>query len=338
MSKVLVYENYELTIAGGTKNFDIDTTVDIYRIYTTPGGGGQLGANMFFGCNGTPYAGLEYTFIYDPTYLSGSGIYGVYFMGTRVLVADQNISALYVVCYYDGSQWLVRVLGDICGGEAWLGGSSIMNGTLYGNKLIQYSTPLDRISVSPARGYAFRAGIGGVLETFSAATSGQILIGNGTDLISSPVTGDVTISGSGVTAIGSNKVITSTINTGAVTLGKLETILKTEVEFLNISFESGETGDFKIEMPYAGSLVGIYAYVYKAIASTDNGTITPKNNAGTTMGSGTITFTASDPRGTAYTSVPSTNNTFVIGDILTFTSAKTTAGGKVTLSLSIIRS
>ena len=106
---------------------------------------------------------------------------------------------------------------------------------------------------------------------------------------------------------------------------------------LQVSFESGYTGDFKIKMPYAGTVTEIYAYATKAIGSTDNGTITPKNNAGTTMTSGTITFTASDARGTAYTSTPSANNTFIAGDILTFTTAKTTSGGVVQLSISVTR-
>ena len=106
---------------------------------------------------------------------------------------------------------------------------------------------------------------------------------------------------------------------------------------LPVSFEAGETGDFKIKMGFDGTLTDIYAFATKVIAGTDNGTITPKNNAGTTMTSGTITFTAGDPRGTAYTSTPSANNTFVTGDILTFTTAKTTSGGKVHLSLKFTR-
>jgi hypothetical protein len=106
---------------------------------------------------------------------------------------------------------------------------------------------------------------------------------------------------------------------------------------LDVSFEAGEVGDFKIYMGFAGTLTNIYAYATKVIAGTDNGTIVPKNNAGTTMATGTVTFTASDARGTAYTVTPSTNNTFVAGDILTFTTAKVTAGGKVHLSLKFTR-
>jgi hypothetical protein len=55
------------------------------------------------------------------------------------------------------------------------------------------------------------------------------------------------------------------------------------------------------------------------------------------MTSGTITFTASDARGTAYTSTPSANNTFIAGDILTLTTAKVTAGGWARVSITYTR-
>jgi len=90
-------------------------------------------------------------------------------------------------------------------------------------------------------------------------------------------------------------------------------------------------------MPFAGSVTEIYAYATKVIAGTDNGTITAKNNGGTSMTSGVVTFTASDARGTAYSVTPSANNTFAAGDLLTFTTAKTTAGGVVQLSITVTR-
>lgn len=127
------------------------------------------------------------------------------------------------------------------------------------------------------------------------------------------------------------------IAAGAITVSKLATELKYELIVFDISFESGEQGDYKIKMPYAGSVSEFYARAVKAIAATDDATITPKNNGGTTMTAGTITFTASDAFGTAVTTTPSANNTFVAGDLLTFTSAKTTAGGKAQVSMKIIR-
>jgi hypothetical protein len=123
-----------------------------------------------------------------------------------------------------------------------------------------------------------------------------------------------------------------TWNAGTASVGAISELIT-----LQVSFESGYAGDFKIQMPYAGTVTEIYAYATKVIAGTDNGTIVPKDNGGTTMTDGTITFTASDPRGTAYTSTPSANNTFVAGDLLTFTTAKTTAGGVVQLSITVTR-
>ena len=106
---------------------------------------------------------------------------------------------------------------------------------------------------------------------------------------------------------------------------------------LQVSFESGESGDFKFKMDFSGIVTGVYAYAIKAIAGTDSGTIVFKNNAGTTMSGGSIVFQASDPRGTSYTSTPVSNNTFIAGDILTASAVKTTAGGKVLLSIKYTR-
>lgn len=116
-----------------------------------------------------------------------------------------------------------------------------------------------------------------------------------------------------------------------------------EQEVIDVSFEAAagvvpSVGDFKIKMGYAGTVTNIYAYATKAIAATDVATITPKDNAGTTMTVTTpISFAAADVRGTAYSSAVTANNTFIAGDILTLTSAKTTAGGWAKVTLSITR-
>lgn len=111
---------------------------------------------------------------------------------------------------------------------------------------------------------------------------------------------------------------------------------------LLVSFEAvggivPSVGDFKIKMSGSGTVTEIYAEAVSAIGATNSGTITAKNGAGTGMTSGVVTFLASDPRGTAYTVTPSANNSFVDGDILTFTTAKGTAGGMVQLSIKISR-
>jgi len=124
----------------------------------------------------------------------------------------------------------------------------------------------------------------------------------------------------------------------SVTVQKVETTLKTEVLSRQISFESNEVGDMKMYMGYPGTVEYLWFVVDKDLAATDNGTIVPKNDAGTAMTSGTVTATASSTISTSFTATPTANNTFVAGDILTFTTAKTTKGGKGTLYVKISKS
>ena len=136
------------------------------------------------------------------------------------------------------------------------------------------------------------------------------------------------------------KVYTSLINDGAVTSDKLSSGLKTELITRRVSFEAGEECDNQIKMAYPGSVVDIYFTVDKVISGTDNGTITPKNNAGTAMTGGLITVTSASVLDTGFTTAAtiSANNTFIKGDILNFTTAKTTKGGFGTLSIEVLKS
>jgi hypothetical protein len=129
----------------------------------------------------------------------------------------------------------------------------------------------------------------------------------------------------------------ATVSAGTWSVGAISEVITLLVSFEAAGGTTPSVGDFKIMMPYAGTVTQIYSYAVKAIAGTDNGTIVAKNNAGTTMTSGTITYTASDARGTAYSVTPSASNTFAAGDLLTFTTAKTTAGGLVQLSIMVTR-
>lgn len=161
-------------------------------------------------------------------------------------------------------------------------------------------------------------------------TASHVVINSGAGAFSSEAQLSPVRGGTGVDASAATGFLRYASGTGSVSAIP-------ELQGIAVSFESGELGDYKIKIPFACTLTEIYGYATKVIAGTDNGTIVAKNNAGTTMTAGTMTFTASDARGTAYTVNPSANNTFVAGDILTLTTAKTTAGGKVQLSLTFTR-
>ncbi len=132
-------------------------------------------------------------------------------------------------------------------------------------------------------------------------------------------------------------VQTANIGAAQVTTAKLATELTYEVIHVPVSFEANEVGDVKVLMPYACSVTNTYSSVSKTIAATDDGTITFKNNAGTTMTGATITVAASSTVGTADTGLATANNTFTAGQVMTLTTAKTTAGGRCVVSIQLVR-
>ena len=81
----------------------------------------------------------------------------------------------------------------------------------------------DVTASGPGSSAATVAKINGATLGTTTATSGNLLIGSGTAWVTNAVSGDVTIGSTGVTAIGANKVTTTTINANAVTLAKLAT-------------------------------------------------------------------------------------------------------------------
>jgi len=220
------------------------------------------------------------------------------------------------------------------------------------------------------------------LSKLTGMTSAQIIVADGSDVAQAvDMSGDVTISASGVTAIGATKV-TNGMLAGSIARTKLasgtaDRVLTnngagaytevaqltpslggtgqsfasstgfqtwnsgtasvnplTDTNHVTVSFETDYVGDFKVKMGFAGTVTSAYAFLTKTIGAVD-AVITIKNNAGTTMGS--ITFTASDAKGTAQTVAISANNTFSAGDVLTFTTSGGSTTGEALVSYSFTR-
>lgn len=107
------------------------------------------------------------------------------------------------------------------------------------------------------------------------------------------------------------------------------------VETFHLSFETGEAGAAKIYFPQPVTITKIRAMATKAIAATDNGTLTGANATGSST-AGVITFVASDAIGTEYAVTPTSNNTVAAGSYYKITPAKVTAGGKILCSIEYV--
>jgi hypothetical protein len=102
---------------------------------------------------------------------------------------------------------------------------------------------------------------------------------------------------------------------------------------LQASFETGEQGDYRVYTAGKLRVNRVKAIVTKAIAATDNGTITIKDAAGDTIA--TLTATASDAIGVEYDTGALSDADQDIGkdSFFSVNTAKTTAGGKVLVSV-----
>ncbi len=333
MSKTKTYSTLTILAAGVTTSFAIGDAIDIYDI-KADGGAVALAGNVTITASGTPITGSTFSFLIGGGFTLGAFTFTIF--GTA-LTAAQCLYKQVVFCYYNGTTWDVYIASDDTDASDDVNGADIVDGTITNAKLAG-SIALTKLAVLAARGYTVRGGVNGVVEAFDAKTSGTFLGGNGTDLVMQTMSGDATLNGAGVLTLANDAVVTANITDANITAAKLDTELRSEVIPIAISFETGEQAVYGIRMSYAGSVTNVYCKATKAIAATDAGTLTFKDNAGTTMTVTTpIVFAISDPINTAYSSAVTANNTFVDGDIITITPAKATAGGKVLVILEILR-
>ncbi len=99
-----------------------------------------------------------------------------------------------------------------------------------------------------------------------------------------------------------------------------------------MSFETGEQMALKVYFNHKVTVNKNRGIATTAIAGTDNGTITAANADGD-MATGVITATAGDPLATEYSVSPTTNNVIAEDGYISLTSLKSTAGGKVLVTI-----
>lgn len=336
---------------GSTQNIDVDGIASVKSLFRITGTK-SLGSDYSIAPNGTPTKN-QCVIFYNEAILTLNGHNFIIFGKTvPTSFAAINFTA---ECIYNGSSWVV-LMNPGFEDDGFIQAADLAADSVITSKILDLNVTTAKINDAAVTNAKLANMATNTIKGNDSAGPdvpqdltmselrtllAQKLVLAG-DVTSPSTTSSAAGTITSTTTIANNAVTTAKILAANVTTAKLEANLTYEVLNLEISFEDGKevpsVGDFKIKIPYPGTVSEIYAYCTKAIEGTDNGTIIAKNNAGTTMTNGTVTFTASDARGTAYTVSPSANNTFVAGDILTFTSAKTTAGGWALLSIKVVRS
>lgn len=192
-----------------------------------------------------------------------------------------------------------------------------------GNGLVEESDIVDG-SISPAK-------------IKPLANPGNFLVADGSnDVQDVAMSGDATMDQTGAVTIEPDAVTNTKILDGSVSPDKLDSETKLEVITALVTFETGELGDHKIKIPYKSQLKEVNSYAVKAIAATDDGTITFTTSAGLASDLTTL-FTASDPRGTEINKTTATQGGIDVNTFIVINTSKVTAGGKVLLTLKLER-
>ena len=186
-------------------------------------------------------------------------------------------------------------------------GSGSIDSTKITNRTISNS------KLTATRGYIKVGQAGNWLGDLNAKTSGYILLGNGTDLISTSVTGVINISSAGLTTLNATidpSMVTTQVNTESITV-KIDSLEYDAIKilvpykctmtaiYLSVSGTNGETVSFCVgdgapftsqtttRTPEGGSPTEYFLYPNQAFASGNKIKVYRGGNAGKIM----ITFT-----------------------------------------------
>jgi hypothetical protein len=203
MPQINQYQNYTVLAAGGTISFPVTEKTLEYNLIPTSSPL-ILTGNLTVSASGTPTEGATYIFNVVPSIAYDSVFITIF--GYQVS-AGEAFYGCQVICKYINGNWRVKsIFGGGTGIVQSIDGKYIQNSTIDGDALKAADIALSKLVVAAARGYALRAGVGGVPEYFNAITAGQVLMGNGTDVVSQAITGAITLNSAGVATIPNNYV------------------------------------------------------------------------------------------------------------------------------------
>ena len=201
---------YAVIAAGGTITIPISNPVEAIRLYTI--GSVTLVGNFSLTYSGTPREGYEMRVYCDLSNLTPDTFTVTLFGEPINETIIENTSFTAIARYsVSAGKFVVTVHPDF-EGTAFIEAGHLASDAVTTAKILDNNVTLAKLVDFAARGYMLRGGVAGAPEEFDAKTSGQILIGNGTDITSVAVSGAVTISSTGVTTIGAGKVTASMLS------------------------------------------------------------------------------------------------------------------------------
>ena len=318
----------EAYIAGSASGNIDSTDILIYR-YRLIGTVTLTGASSIaYSGAGSPAKNEEYEFNYEASVTPAGNTFSIF----GVAVPDELLSSKFIAkCVYDGAAWVVNILPDFAG-------TGIIAGKLLAADSVSTAKILDDAVTNAklaniTRGSVKVGGASDAPTDLDAKTSGNILVGDGTDIASVAVSGDATLSSAGALTIANSAVTTAKIDAAAVTAAKLDSNSNKAQITIPISFEdASELGVLEFKMCFDCTVDAIHGTVTKPFVST--GTHIFKDDTGTVLTGSQIDMSSALTLGNIVSTTPTANNSFSAGDVIKIeTSTSGAVGGKSVIVL-----
>lgn len=200
-----------IPVVAGGGTVTIPTTSPITQVHLYTSGSVTLAANVIVTFSGTPVNGTTVEIFCELTNLT-IGAFDVTLFGENInKTILENTSVLIRATYsISTGKFIVTVFPDF-EGTAFIQADHIASDAITTAKILDENVTLDKIA-DLTRGSMIVGDASDRPKEIDFKTSGAIGVGDGTDFNSVVVSGDVTINGSGVTAIGAGKVTPSMLS------------------------------------------------------------------------------------------------------------------------------
>lgn len=291
------YPIKDLTVNDGSSPIQIDTGSftfpaapnDTYAYYRLTGTS-TLVANMTVVPSGTLHDKIRIQVLFDASVTLG--VYDIVMFG-QTIPADIVSNQFLVEAVYDATatRWTVIVYPDFAG-TGFITNGLMANDSVDTNEIVDDAVTNAKLA-NITRGSVKVGGASNAPTDLDAKTSGNILVGDGTDVNSVAVSGDATLSSTGALTIGSNAITTGKITDANVTLAKLEQKLLYDMFTIRLDTKSAAaTGNVNFTMPYDCDITHIVITALEAPTDDDTSFVF-KDNGSASMGSIDVPITAS---------------------------------------------
>ena len=310
-----------LTIESGIFTPGTDLSVDDFTSYRVTGTQ-ALASDLDVVINGALLSGVYIEILWEAIITPAGN--NVTIFGTTVpeeLVAKNFVAE----CRYNGTAWTVAILPDFSA-TSIVNADRIESDAVTTAKIANDAVTLAKMA-SGTVGSILAYNASGDIEEAPMATDGKLLIGvtAGKGYNTAVLSGDATISTSGVLTIANDAITTVKILDDNVTPAKLSASANKGQFAVQLEFdEAAKIGVIKYQICSTCTIDGIYATVNR-VPATDTATVIPKNHGMVAMTGGQIDITTALALGNIVGVTPTANNTFTAGEQMTLETSKTTA-------------